>query len=62
MAKYDEVEFKRDVGRWPAGTRGTVLSPRGKSMAVKISGEEGERLALLLVPEKDLELVAQHLW
>ena len=62
ISMFDEVELKRDIGKWPAGTRGIAINPREISVVLKISDEEERPLALLEVPPKELQLVARHRW
>jgi hypothetical protein len=58
----DIVELKRDICKWPAGTRGTVLGDEGRLKVIEISDDEGRPLVFLVVPERELELVAHNIW
>lgn len=62
ITEHDVVALKRPVGKWPAGTQGTVLSEHGSSKLVEISDDEkwGETLDLLDVVEEDLELIKHY--
>lgn len=62
IGKFDVVELKRDVCNWPAGTRGIVSGDEDRSKVIKIEDEQGRLLALLVVPERELHLVAQPIW
>lgn len=48
------------VGKWPAGTEGTVVSDYGDHKEVEIVGEHGETLDLVTVPVEHLKLVEKH--
>ena len=56
------VELRDTVGRWPAGTRGTVVSDYGDVKQVEISESTppGAMLDLIQVAEPRLRLVAGH--
>ena len=56
IREHDVATLKRPVGRWPAGTRGTVVSDHGPHKDIEVSDDNGWMLDLLLVPEADLEL------
>ena len=60
IAEHDMVELRRDIGRWPAGTCGTVLIDHGRSKLVEISDDQGQELDLFEVAEEDLELVTSY--
>jgi hypothetical protein len=48
----------RGVGKWPAGTTGTVVSDYGNHKLVEISNDRGEALDFVTVPVEQLELIA----
>lgn len=60
MKRWDVVELKHSVGKWPAGTRGEILVDQGDSKVVDISDEVGRLLALIELPEEELELIERH--
>ncbi len=51
---------RRGVGKWPAGTEGTVVSDYGDHKEVEIVGDRGETLDLVTVPVEHLKLVEKH--
>lgn len=61
ISEIDYVELKRDFGKWPVGTRGTVLSDHGAWKLIEISNDQGVMLDLIEVAEDDLELITRHL-
>jgi hypothetical protein len=62
IAEHDFVELIDAVGKWPAGTRGTVVSDHGDVKLVEISEDRppGQMLDLIQVPEAGLTLIARH--
>jgi|NGEPerStandDraft_8_1074529.scaffolds.fasta_scaffold28520_2 hypothetical protein len=50
----------RGVGKWPAGTEGTVVSDYGDHKEVEIVNDRGETLDLVTVPVEHLKLVEKH--
>jgi hypothetical protein len=60
ITELDVVELLDDVGKWPAGTTGTVLDERGESKLVEIADEKGVTLDYVPVAETRLRLVAKH--
>jgi hypothetical protein len=48
------------TGKWPAGTRGTVVSDYGDHKMIDISNDLGETLDLPVVAEDKLTLIAKH--
>ena len=44
MREHDFVELLDAVGKWPAGTTGTVVSERGEERLVEIADERGVAL------------------
>jgi hypothetical protein len=57
ITENDYIELRRDIGRWPAGTRGTAVSDHGPSKLIEISDDQGQELDLFEVAEEDLELI-----
>ncbi len=53
----DGVELIGAVGRWPAGTSGTVISDYGNVKLVEIGDGQGVALIYVSVPEPRLKLV-----
>jgi hypothetical protein len=60
ITEHDVVALKRDIGRWPAGTRGTALIDHGPSKLVEISDNRGQELDLLEVADEDLKLLVHY--
>jgi hypothetical protein len=60
ILEHDVVRLKRSTPRWPAGTRGTVVSDHGLSKLIEISDAWGQMLDLVEVAEEDLELVEKY--
>jgi predicted nucleic acid-binding protein len=60
IREHDVVELLDTVGRWPAGTRGTVVDERGEWKQVEISDDQGQVLDLISVVEPRLKLVVKH--
>lgn len=53
----DYVELASDIGRWPAGTRGTIVDPYPDAAMVEISDDLGRWLDFLTVPYSELRHV-----
>ena len=60
IGEIDYVELLDAVGRWPAGTRGTVVDERGEWKQIEISDDRGQMLDLISVAEPRLKLIARH--
>lgn len=61
IGEIDVVELLDAVGRWPAGTEGTVVSDHGDVKLIEISDRrDGQMLDLISVPEARLKLVEKH--
>jgi hypothetical protein len=62
IAEHDFVELLDSVGKWPAGTRGTVVSDYGEVKLVEISDADnfGATLDMIKVAEPRLKLIAKH--
>ena len=62
IAEHDFVALREKIGKWPAGTTGTVVSDYGDVKQVEISEAEppGAMLDLIQVPEADMRLIAKH--
>lgn len=58
--EYDVVELMTKVGKWPAGTSGTVVVEDGAWRLIEISDENGQMLDLLEAPESKLNLVEKY--
>ncbi len=50
------VEFIVDVGRWPAGTKGTLVETFPREGFVEIVGEDGHTRDIVTVPYTALRL------
>jgi hypothetical protein len=60
IGEVDVVSFTEAVGRWPAGTRGTVVCDYGDDKMVEISNDLGETLDLPMVAVEKLRLESKH--
>ncbi len=60
IGEHDVVEFRDEVGKWAAGTKGTVVSDYGDVKLVEISDAQGVMLDLIQVPETGLRLVTKY--
>ena len=62
IAEHDFVALREKIGKWPAGTTGTVVSDYGDVKQVEISESEppGAMLDLIQVPEADMRLITKH--
>jgi hypothetical protein len=58
ITENDVVELRRGTGRWPAGTRGAIVSDHGAWKLVEVSDDQGVMLDLLDVEQGDLRLIA----
>lgn len=53
-AEHEVVELLTDVGRWPAGTVGTVVDASDATALVEISDDRGHGLDFVSVPQAAL--------
>ncbi len=60
VAFVQAVAKVEGVGKWPAGTTGTVLSDYGDHKEVEISNDRGEALDYVIVPCGQLRLVTKY--
>ncbi len=60
IGEHDCVQLVDSVGKWPAGTGGTVLSDHGASKLIEVSDDRGQMLDLFEVPESQLKLVVKY--
>lgn len=60
ITENDYVELARDIGRWPAGTRGAVVDDHDVWKLIEISDDQGQMLELLEVDDYDLKLIMQY--
>jgi hypothetical protein len=60
VAFIEAIDKVEGVGKWPAGTVGTVVHDFGDVKMVEIVGELGKTLDLPIVPVEKLELVSKH--
>jgi hypothetical protein len=60
IAEHDVVALSHDIGKWPAGTRGTALVDHGSSKLVEISDDRGQELDLFEVADEHLELLIHY--
>jgi hypothetical protein len=55
--ELDVVVFTEKVGRWPAGTKGTVVDLVPENGLVEISDDASDALDLIMVPFVKLNVV-----
>jgi hypothetical protein len=60
IGEIDFVAFIQAVGRWPAGTKGTVVADFGDAKMIEISNAQGETLDLPVVPVDKLKLLVKY--
>jgi hypothetical protein len=60
IGEVDVVAFKKPIGKWPAGTTGTVIDVWGGRMTIDIANDQGETIDMPRVPPADLELVEKY--
>ena len=60
VAFKEAVDKDEGVGKWPAGTTGTVVSDYGDAKMVEISNDQGEALDFPVVRVEKLRLIAKH--
>ena len=60
VAFVNAIDKEEGVGKWPAGTTGTVVHDFGDFKMVEISNERGEALDFPVVSVEKLELVAKY--
>jgi hypothetical protein len=67
IEEIDYVAFTEGIdkdedgtGKWPAGTRGTVVIDLGDHKMVEISNDRGETLDMPVVPVEKLKLVTKY--
>ena len=58
VAFTEAIDKDEGTGKWPAGTRGTVVHDFGDHKMVEISNDRGETLDLPVVPVEKLKLIA----
>jgi hypothetical protein len=56
----EAIDKDEGTGRWPAGTRGTVVIDLGDHKMVEISNDRGETPDMPAVPAAKLDLIAKH--
>ena len=60
IGEIDVVEFAQVVGKWPAGTTGTVVIDFGDAKMIEISNDQGETLDLPVVSVDKLKLLVKY--
>jgi hypothetical protein len=60
IREIDVVELLDGVGKWPAGTVGTVVHDLGEWKQIEISDDRGVMLDLVSALEPRLRLVAKY--
>jgi hypothetical protein len=57
ITAHDVVALREQVGAWPAGTSGTVVSEHGDVKLIEVSDDEGTTLDLIRAPVAKLDIV-----
>jgi len=60
VAFTEAIDKVEGAGKWPAGTRGAVVSDYGDHKEVEISDDRGVALDFPVVPVEQLELIEKH--
>jgi hypothetical protein len=62
VAFTEAIDKVEGTGKWPAGTRGTVVSDYGDHKEVEISDADnyGATLDMPVVPVEKLKLISKH--
>jgi hypothetical protein len=60
IEENDYVVLTIEVGKWPAGTRGTAVFDHGEVKLVQVLDDRGQELDMFIVPNENLKLVARH--
>jgi DNA polymerase/3'-5' exonuclease PolX len=60
VAFTEAIDKDEGTGKWPAGTRGTVVIDLGDHKMVEISDNHGVALDFPVVPVEQLQLVEKH--
>jgi hypothetical protein len=60
VAFTEAIDKDEGTGKWPAGTRGTVVIDLGDHKMVEISNDRGETLDMPVVPVEKLKLVIKY--
>jgi len=60
IGEYDVIELIDQIGQWPTGRMGAVVSDYGDVKLVEIADDQGIMLDLIQVPEARMRLVAKH--
>ncbi|MBF6619222.1 MAG: DUF4926 domain-containing protein [Patulibacter sp.] len=55
ISEHDVVTLRSRVGRWSAGSRGTVVQDYGRSKLIEFADEHGATLELVTVRGDQLE-------
>jgi hypothetical protein len=50
ISEHDVVVFREQVGAWPAGTTGAVISVYDETLLVEITGPDGKTVDTIQVP------------
>jgi len=56
----ETIDKAESVGKWPAGTQGTVISDFGDHKMLDIDDNEGVTLDEPVVPVQKLKLISKH--
>ncbi len=60
VAFTEAIDKVEGTGKWPAGTRGAVVSDYGDHKEVEISDDRGVALDFPVVPVEQLKLIEKH--
>jgi len=56
ISEHDVVELREQVGAWPAGTRGAVISVYDDALLVEIAGPGGKTLDMVQAAVEQLDV------
>ena len=52
ISEYDVVALTERIGKWPAGTKGAVVSDHGPAKLIEIADDQGQELDMFIAPEE----------
>jgi hypothetical protein len=56
ISEHDVVELREQIGAWPAGTRGAVISVYDDTLLVEITGPGGKTLDMIQAAAEQLDV------
>jgi hypothetical protein len=60
ITENDYVELTEQVGKWPAGTRGTAVLDHGPAKMIEVSDDRGQELDMFDVMNEKLKLIKHY--